>query len=282
MRRDLVLARVGRNSLHPTWLEGGRRDWDLHLVPFQELDPAALEGCTTSEVVVGPKWTGLREALITWEGWREYDQVWLPDDDIATDAATITELFRIGRELGLDLFAPALDESSYFAHFDTIVNRRFHGRWVGFVEIMVPAFSVAALERLLPTLDETPTGWGWGLDSLWPKLLGYEKVAIIDATTVTHTRPVGEMRDADLARRVRAESDAIFAKYDCRQIHTTFGAFGPDLELLPLDPAALLLEVVRGYEALIERDPRLLAWICAFQEPGRGWPGYPVEGTPGS
>src|SRR3712207_7749167 len=49
---------------------------------------------------------------------------------------------------------------SYYAHFITMENPRFHGRWVGFVEIMVPGFSRAALERLLPTLELTRTGWG--------------------------------------------------------------------------------------------------------------------------
>jgi hypothetical protein len=159
-------------------------------------------------------------------------------------------------------------------------NRRFHGRRVGFVEIMVPGFRREALELLLPTLDLTDTGWGWGLDSLWPKLLGYENVGIIDGITVTHTRPVGEMRDAQLRRRVLEESDALLERYDCQQVHTTFGAFGPDLERIPLSPETLLLELVRGAERLIERDPRVLSWITDFQKPHFVWQDYPVEGTP--
>jgi hypothetical protein len=101
--------------------------------------------------------------------------------------------------LDLDLFAPALDEDAHDAHFITMRNTRFHGRWVRFVEIMVPGFSRRALERLLPTFDLTETGRGWGLDSVCPRVLGYGRVAIIDGTPVSHTRPVGRMRDADLA-----------------------------------------------------------------------------------
>ena len=280
MPRGLVIARVGRNSLHPSWVDASApRDWDLRLCPYQPIGPQEVE-CVVGEVVPGPKWTGLRELLNGWDGWREYDYVWLPDDDIRASQATITRMFEVAAALGLDLFAPALSEDSHFAHFDTMRNASFYGRWVGFVEIMVPAFSTRALAELLPTLDETHTGWGWGLDSVWPKLLGYENVAIVDGTPVVHTRPVGEMRDAGLAERVMAESDALLSRYDCRQVHATFGAFGPDLRPLVLTPEELLARLVDGYRYLIDRDPRLLAWIMEFQRPLAEWQEYPVAGTP--
>ena len=38
MTRDLVIARVGRNSLHRSWIDQGKpRNWDLFLCPFQEI-----------------------------------------------------------------------------------------------------------------------------------------------------------------------------------------------------------------------------------------------------
>jgi hypothetical protein len=182
--------------------------------------------------------------------------------------------------VALDLFAPALHETSSFAHFITMRNRRFYGRWVGFVEIMVPGFSRSAMQTLVPSLDLSDTGWGWGLDSLWPKRLAYENVGIIDGTPVIHTRPVGQMRDLELARRVHAESDAILAAGDCKQEHVTFGAFGADLQPMALTPERLLVDLVTGWEYLIERDPRVLAWIMQYQRANFAWPDYPIEGTP--
>lgn len=280
-RKNLVLARVGRNSLHPDWLDGaGDRNWDLRLVPFQEMPSQQGLDLVLGDVIPGPKWSGLRELLKTWDGWREYDYVWMPDDDIAASGNTISQVFDVARGVGLDLFAPALHESSYFAHFDTMENRSFYGRWVGFVEIMVPGFSRAALETLLPTLDLSDTGWGWGLDSLWPKLLDYANVGIIDGTPVVHTRPVGEMRDADLRARVMAESDRILDEGDCRQMHVTFGAFDSNLERVEMPPEQLLAGLVEGWRYLIERDPRVLWWIADYQRPHFTWPEYPIAGTP--
>jgi hypothetical protein len=279
--RNLVLARVGANSLHRSWLEPERpRTWELHLAPFQPLGETAGEGCVVHDVVVGPKWSGLRELLNGWDGWREYDYVWLPDDDLLARAGAIDDMFAVAAATGLDLFAPALDEASHFAHFITMRNPRFFARRVGFVEIMMPGLSRQALERLLFTLDLTETGWGWGLDSVWPKLLDYRNVGIIDRITVTHTRPVGEMRDPELQRRVLAESDRLLESFDCRQTHATFGAVGPDSEPVELSPDELLTELVRGWDYLIAEDPRLLRWIVDFQQPHFQWPEYPVAGTP--
>ena len=282
MRDNLVLARVGAGSLHPRWIDAGRpRNWDLYLLPYEELPPQDGLDCVVGDVIPGPKFFGFRQLLREWDGWREYDQVWFPDDDIDATQDTINRMFDVARAVGLDLFAPALHESSYFAHFITMRNHSFYGRWTGFVEIMIPGFSAAALEKLLPTLDLSESGWGWGLDSLWPKLLGYENVGIIDGTPVVHTRPVGKMRDEELARRVHAESDAILASNDCRQTHATFGAFGPDLERLELTPEQLFMKLVDGFRYLCERDPRVLAWIAEYQRPHFSWPEYPTAGTPG-
>jgi len=281
MGRNLVIARVGRNSLHPCWLVGGEsRDWDLYLSPYQPIDPAAGAGCTVGEVIAGPKWTGVRELLNTWDGWREYDHIWIPDDDIYADAGIISTLFDLAGAVGLQLFTPALHESSYYTHYSQMANRRFFGRRVGFVEIIVPGFSRAALERFLPTLDLTTTGWGWGLDSVWPKLLDYRDVGVLDAVTVLHTRPVGRMRDAELGRRVREESDRILAEYECRQMHVIHGAFGPDLAPLDLTPEQLLAEAVAGWRYLWEQDPRILTWIADFQRQVHPVPEYPIAGTP--
>ena len=281
MRQNLVLTRVGTRSLHHEWLgASASRNWDLRLLPFEPIAPQP-PGVAVAGVLPGPKWSGLAELLGEWDAWREYDYIWLPDDDIRTTAPQINRLFEAARLAELDLFAPALSDASYFAHFDTMRNRRFHGRRVGFVEIMCPGFSREALERLLFTLELSATGWGWGLDSVWPKLLDYRNVGVLDGVAVTHTRPVGAMRDEELRRRVHAESDRLLAQFDCHQVHTTFGAFDREFEPVERTREELIVDLAQGWQYLIERDPRVLRWIAEFQRtPGR-CPDYPCEGTPG-
>ncbi len=145
---------------------------------------------------------------------------------------------------------------------------------------MVPCFSRQALERLLPTFDLTSTGWGWGLDSLWPKRLGYESIGMIDGTPVLHTRPVGAFRDAALARRVHAESDRIMEAYGCRQVHRTFGILGRAGQPVELRPEALAARLVDGWSYLFDINPAVLPWIIEAQKPDEGWVDYPIAGSP--
>ena len=44
--RGLVVLRCGRSSLHWDWLEGPRRNWDLILCPYQDIDARDAEANT--------------------------------------------------------------------------------------------------------------------------------------------------------------------------------------------------------------------------------------------
>jgi hypothetical protein len=283
LSRDLVIARVGRNSLHRSWIDVGKpRDWDLYLCPFQELSPQTGSDCILGDVIPGPKWGGLRTLLNEWDGWRDYDQIWLPDDDILASQDTISAMFEAAAALQFKLFTPALQENSHYGHYIIMRNRNFFARRVGFVEIMVPGFSRPVLEHLLDTLDESTTGWGWGLDPLWAKLLNYKDLGILDAVPVLHTRPVGQLRDAELRRRLSEENDCILEAHQCTSQMVTFSGIGMDLREMTLGPDELLVKLVQGWDYLFAREPRLLRWVVEHQAPHFDWPAYPVLGSPAS
>jgi hypothetical protein len=281
VRRHLVIARVGRRSLHRFWVDPAKeRSWDLYLCPFQEVEAASDVECTIGDVLPGPKWEGIRALLNSWNGWRDYEYIWLPDDDIFSNQDDINAVFRCGAALNFDLFAPALHENSYYAHYITMANQSFFARRVGFVEIMVPCFRRETLERLLPTLELSTTGWGWGLDSVWPKLLGYEGLGILDGVSVLHTRPVGSFRDQELGRRVMEESDRLLQRYGCRQEMTTFAGIDEALVDVPLSPDQLLVRLIEGWHYLLDRDPAILRWTVEHQRGSFQWKQYGTEGAP--
>ncbi|MDB5383260.1 MAG: hypothetical protein JWO26_2892, partial [Rhodospirillales bacterium] len=175
---------------------------------------------------------------------------------------------------------PALHETSHYAHFIAMRNASFFARRVGFVEIMIPCFRRATLEELLPTFALSATGWGFGLDSAWPKILGYERIGIIDGVSVVHTRPVGGFKDSDLTRRVMQESDDILAKFECGQRLVTFAGIGSDLREASMTPEELLVQLVRGWQYLFDENPSALRWLfdqqqCLFSDSP-----YPVSGLP--
>ncbi len=210
LNRFLVVVRAGDQSLHPHWTSTlATRDWDLVVSYFGD-DPHRFRGAGETRVDdKGLKWQGLHALLTRDDFWHKYDYIWFPDDDLATDQATISKFFHHVVDLGLALAQPALSWSSYYSHPVTVQRPSFRARWTNFIEIMAPCFERRFLETCLPTFAETLSGWG--LDWVWPHRLGAEtrRSAIIDAVAVTHTRPVGgpmygKLREAGVTARDEA------------------------------------------------------------------------------
>jgi hypothetical protein len=237
-RRALVIARVGDASLHPGWLAGaapGSRNWDLHLSyfgdrpdPFQERPDDV-----TLTIEKGTKSIGLNASMdkLADRIWT-YDWMWVLDDDLAADLATLNRFVEIVEEYELDLAQPALGGGSYVAYDITRQRPHMALRFTSFVESMAPCFSRRALELCLPYLNSTVSSWG--PDYLFPKLLGYpkDKIAIVDETPVIHTRPVAMGPNIALAKELGAdpnkELQAFLRLYGLTRRFDTWGGITRD------------------------------------------------------
>jgi hypothetical protein len=191
-RKYLVIVRVGDLSIHKEWLTPeSDRNFDLFVSYYGDNPGRYADTCDLYEQRKGPKYIGLSEWMQELgERVFEYDAVWLPDDDIQTDATNISRMFDLFNEHKLMLAQPALTQNAFFQV--TVQHIGYLLRYTDFVEAMVPIFSAEALRICLPTFSKSITGWG--LEHVWAKLLDYpkRKLAILDAVPVKHTRPPGK------------------------------------------------------------------------------------------
>ena len=191
-RRFLVVVRAGDASLHPGWIDAARsRTFDL-VVSYYGSDPARYRDSPFERIDdPGQKYVGAQRLFRRDRFWLDYDYVWLPDDDLATEQDEIDEMFARMDAMGLDLGHPALEWHSHYFHVVMVRSPSLSARFTDFVELMGPVFSRRFLERCLPTFDANLSGWG--LSFIWPRMLGpgLQRCAIIDDATVTHTRPFG-------------------------------------------------------------------------------------------
>lgn len=191
-RRNLVVVRAGKNSLHQRWLNAGaNRSWDLVVSLY---DPAAHFDHSEDVVTVvrpGGKWDGLHAFFADSDVLSRYDYVWLPDDDIDARSSNIDAIFEAMRRWRLDVAQPALTRDSYFTHFVVMACPGFTLRYVNFVEIMVPCLSSDLLARMLEDFRDSMSGFG--LDYVWCRQWddNRRRAAILDEVTVRHTRPIG-------------------------------------------------------------------------------------------
>lgn len=218
----LVIARVGDNSLHPQWLKG-KPNFDIYLSYFGDEHNKYCESATYYEQVKGGKWPVVAEIIKNNEAIIEqYDAVWIPDDDLLANTDTINRMFGLFHALEISYGQPALTTDSYYTYPFLLRDEASLVRYTNFVEVMAPIFSRCGLNDAAKTIALSPSGWG--LDFLWSNLFcqqGKDRVAVLDATPVKHTRPVGG--------ELYAKNPELSPVNDWRKIEELF----PELELSP-------------------------------------------------
>lgn len=219
--RNLIILRAGDASLHPAWTQGADRDFDIFVSYYGSSAGRHLDDADYYEARPGPKWPALAALLREHDALLDaYDAFWFPDDDLAADTAVLNRMFAFFHAHQLALAQPALTRDSYFTWSTLLQAPRAQLRFTRFVEVMAPIFSRAALRLCAPTFDESRSGWG--LDWIWPTLCeraGLGRIAVIDATPVRHTRPVG----GELYRRhpemaPRADAERVLKKYGLAEV----------------------------------------------------------------
>lgn len=185
----LVVASVGADSQHHRWLSGAETaPFDLWLVDYRpHPEPSYRHQAQLSRTWPGGKWQNLARLFEEEsEALQRYSAVFCPDDDLMLTAPQIGALLETRQRYDLELAQPAFTWDS-LARWD-ITRRRPHLelRYTNFVENGAVLFSASALERLRPTFTRSVSGFG--LDLLWPYLLGYprDRIAVLDAVACRH------------------------------------------------------------------------------------------------
>lgn len=198
-RRFLVILRANQQSLHNDWTKNipeMDRSWDFCISWYGRDAPPANTPCEyLSHQAEDRKFAALYALLTTYPELRDYDGFWLPDDDILTSWRDINLMFEIFQTYQLDLAQPSLVPKCFVNHEVTRQIPASFLRFVDFIEVMCPLFSQAALIACLPTFNSAISGWG--LDFVWPQLLGRiaTRIAVIDHVGVAHTRLSGGSYD---------------------------------------------------------------------------------------
>jgi hypothetical protein len=216
LRPNLVVLRAGPESLHRQWardLAAASRSWDLCISSYGPEDAAAADAAEyRAHQPDQRKYQALHDLFHEESPLWAYERVWFPDDDLMVSWSDINQMFHIARKFALDLAQPSLRpvEGCHVTHGITVQHPDSILRYVGFVEIMCPIFSMRALRLCRGSFRDSVSGFG--LDHLWPAILGgpRSRIAIIDAASVIHTRPLGQNYDIQEAV---AEEAALLGAY---------------------------------------------------------------------
>lgn len=270
-RPNLVFARVGDRTLHPSWLAGdAERNWDLQLSFYGDDASVARDGDLPLSVDRGTKWDSIFRYLRAHpEVFERYQYLAFPDDDLAFGPGRLNRFFETCGEFDLSLAQPALTAQSYYSHPITLRCPAFRLRYTNFIEGMAPCFKAAYLKTMLPELD----GWysGWGIARVWALLMPdpVRRAAIVDEAPMTHTRPLSSgtiYKDlAQLDVNPHEELARVRASYD--SVPTMMATYGGRLRSGRLcgGTSACLINGL----CLLTATPRLKVRRFAFLSGGR-------------
>lgn len=223
--KNLVICPAGDNSIHNTWNTEGR-DFDTVILYYGDNEKVFEEYSKTSNrclKVKGQKGKLLFDFISNNIPYIiNYDFIWQVDDDIKSNFLDINKFFKINKLYDLWLSQPCISQNVSFEiekkNIDTIL------RFTNFVEILCPCFSLRTLLFLYNTYNYNQSSWG--LDFLWPKLLGYplDKIAIVDEVEVEHTRPVASGYGSRFKKEPMLELKEIFNNFNLSFNQTCYGA----------------------------------------------------------
>ncbi len=117
-----------------------------------------------------------------------YDGYFFLDGDLEFDPAQLNHFLSFARAAQMDLAQPALTRDSY-----SYWNMAYHQpgyvfRTTSFVEVMAPYLSRAALAKTRETFTRSISTYG--LDLVWPTLIGGNAVGVVDAFQIRHRERV--------------------------------------------------------------------------------------------
>ena len=212
---NLVIAPAGDKSLYLEWLNG-EPNFELVLLYYGDnIEVAKSFTKHTPHVYAskGFKWWLIKSFIEDNLEWvSQFEYIWLPDDDLSINTKSINELFEIAKKHSLWLCQPAL--LGYASHNITLPRENSLLRYTNFVEVMAPLMDLDTLLKLKETFDVNYSSWG--LDGVWPYLLGNpkDKVAIIDAVKMIHTKPPKSPElYSKIPRSLEYDTSLAFEKY---------------------------------------------------------------------
>ena len=186
-RKNLVIAAVGDQSLHPYWIPKKQSSYDLFLINYGKKSYESDAKYYLEEK--GSKFNLINKAIEKYPEILDYNFFWMPDDDIYIENKDIDRLFNYMRNYDLWIGQPSI--IGWFGLAMTLNNPSCFLRYTNYVEIMCPCFSKFALDLCKKTFELNKTGYG--IDALWNVILSHptNKLSIIDDVIAMHTREVG-------------------------------------------------------------------------------------------
>lgn len=194
-RTSLVVATVGDGWTPDRWLNSpSSANFDLGVL-YYGFDPNfTCTTCTFTIHIPGPKWYIYYYFTTTPTylevQYRGYDYIMMPDDDLELDTCIISTVFDVAKQYDLIMAQSSVckEKGTSFTYWKLLYqDPRYRLRYVDFIEVMAPVMRMDFFDAVVrPTLKGSFVGYG--LDHIWPALLGWpqDRLGVVDEVCMVH------------------------------------------------------------------------------------------------
>lgn len=215
--KNIIIAVVGDYSYHRRWMRGANKEFDLMIVYYGETKDKYKEDAKFYLQTSGMfKLENIAYAVQTYyDVIKTYKAVWLPDDDMLLNTASINRLFRVFEYYKLDLACPSI----YAGIIGHPMMKTCFGnilRYTSYVDMGCPVFRTELLLELLPlfTLNRS----GLGIDYFWSARCSEKKLAIIDSVCLAHWKNSGSSKDQNSNWSLKLSKTGIDPQNEMQQL----------------------------------------------------------------
>lgn len=216
-----------------------------------------------------------------------YDGFLFLDGDLEFDVSQLSTFLSFVHAAGLDLAQPSLTRDSYCFWKMVYHQPRFLYRETSFVEVMAPYLSRDALRKTLGSFTRSISTYG--LDLVWPSLIGTGRVGVVDAFQIRHKERVDHVSGSfyiylkSIGIDLNAEERRVLAEYGVtpHHAHSLRGYLVKRDKMQQPGAPSLHSVALHGIEAFTNQQWAIdIAMRLAACGPSRQEPGKSVELRP--
>lgn len=170
MSSNVVFTSCGdQTTCHELWT-GSDRDYDIIGVYYGDTQDRFEQYCDRFDYVFRHKGSKFQNFFSFYRGsniFKQYDRMFIVDDDIIIDTHGINSLFNFSKDNELMICSPSITPESKISHDVTLQQDNSKYRYTNFIEVNTPLMSKKSVQLLNKYYNSNLIGWGVDFLYMW-------------------------------------------------------------------------------------------------------------------
>ena len=164
MKKNLIFSSIGDVAQLPNWI-GSDQNYDIWITYYGDDENKYNHYKQYAQFIKKSKGSKFQNFNLIWKDFHselnKYERFFILDDDIIFDSyKDINKMFNFARDESTWICGPTFKPLGKISHVLTQTDKSASFRYVNFVEVNTPLFSIFAIYKFMKHYDKSLIGWG--------------------------------------------------------------------------------------------------------------------------